>query len=178
MMQSQGCPIVVTNLHLLISFNGFEWHFSLPSLHTMARICKKGGFLINSMTKQYADVSSRLTRMIKNEKIPVCRWIQVHRTVYGRVGRGRNLEDHVQKNPRAVHQGKPGPGSCNEGALRTGIYRNVIWKYLHIVLLVFSIGHWIKHLKLHLLTFVNIFKYNMSISQRIKWFLVKGSHRN
>jgi len=25
------------------------------SLHTMARICKKGGFLINSMTKQYAD---------------------------------------------------------------------------------------------------------------------------
>jgi len=30
-------------------------HVPLASLHTMARICKKGGFLINSMTKQYAD---------------------------------------------------------------------------------------------------------------------------
>jgi len=30
-------------------------HVPLASLHTMARLCKKGGFLINSMTKQYAD---------------------------------------------------------------------------------------------------------------------------
>ena len=31
-------------------------HVPLASLHTMARLCKEGGFLINSMTKQYADV--------------------------------------------------------------------------------------------------------------------------
>jgi len=30
-------------------------HVPLASLHTMARLCKKGGFVINSMTKQYAD---------------------------------------------------------------------------------------------------------------------------
>jgi len=30
-------------------------HVPLASLHTMARLCKEGGFLINSMTKQYAD---------------------------------------------------------------------------------------------------------------------------
>merc|ERR1711892_591704 len=30
-------------------------HVPLYSLHTMARLCKPGGFLINSMTKQYAD---------------------------------------------------------------------------------------------------------------------------
>jgi ubiquinone/menaquinone biosynthesis C-methylase UbiE len=30
-------------------------HVPLASLHTMARLCKEGGFLINSMTKEYAD---------------------------------------------------------------------------------------------------------------------------
>jgi len=30
-------------------------HIPLSSLHTMARLCKEGGFIINSMTKQYAD---------------------------------------------------------------------------------------------------------------------------
>merc|ERR1711935_645597 len=30
-------------------------HVPLASLHTMARLCKEGGFLINSMTKQYCD---------------------------------------------------------------------------------------------------------------------------
>jgi len=30
-------------------------HVPLSSLYTMARLCKKGGFLINSMTKQYSD---------------------------------------------------------------------------------------------------------------------------
>jgi len=30
-------------------------HVPLVSLYTMARLCKRGGFLINSMTKQYAD---------------------------------------------------------------------------------------------------------------------------
>merc|ERR1711935_386031 len=29
--------------------------WELQSLHTMARLCKEGGFLINSMTKQYCD---------------------------------------------------------------------------------------------------------------------------
>merc|ERR1719154_724319 len=30
-------------------------HVPLSSLHTMARLTKEGGFIINSMTKQYAD---------------------------------------------------------------------------------------------------------------------------
>merc|ERR1719369_248471 len=30
-------------------------HVPLASLHTMARLCKEGGFLINSMTKQYSE---------------------------------------------------------------------------------------------------------------------------
>merc|ERR1719427_739031 len=60
--------ITARSYDCVIMCGGFAaGHVPLASLHTMARICKKGGFLINSMTKQYADFVDQYMEELEEE---------------------------------------------------------------------------------------------------------------
>ena len=76
--------------------------FFFHSLHTMARLCKEGGFIINSMTKQYADVC----KLYLNEEVISSISFSLLRNI-------RILTD-ILRNLRKKTPGK----SCSEGSFK------------------------------------------------------------
>jgi len=99
-------------------------HVPLSSLHTMARLCKPGGFLINSMTKQYAD--------FVDEYKHIDQYIEeLERDGVWSISFRRILQNYTKGNQGLVHamqvkkrEAKDGPQA---GSATTEIWREMVY---------------------------------------------------
>jgi len=99
-------------------------HVPLASLHTMARLCKEGGFLINSMTKQYADFVEEYKRI--DQYVEELEEDGVWKIMFRRI-----LQQYTKGNQGLVHamqvtkrEPKSGPAA---GSATTEIWREMVY---------------------------------------------------
>merc|ERR1719187_437208 len=99
-------------------------HVPLASLHTMARLCKEGGFLINSMTKQYCDFVDEYKNI--DGYIEELEDDGVWKIMFRRI-----LNNYTKGNQGLVHAmqvKKRGPKSGPEaGSATTEIWKNMVY---------------------------------------------------
>jgi len=103
-------------------------HVPLSSLHTMARLCKEGGFLINSMTKQYCDFVAEYNHIDKyiEELEEDGVWKIMFRRILNNYTKGNQGLVHAMQVKKRAPKGGPEAGSATTEIWRKMVYNKDI----------------------------------------------------